>query len=66
MIFIKTADEIELMRQSNMLVSKTLAEVGKYVKPGVTTGKLDQIRQSAWMNQGIRVKLQQVAPCALA
>lgn len=45
MILIKTADEIELMRQSNMLVSKTLAEVGKFIQPGVTTEKLDQIAE---------------------
>ena len=37
MIFLKTEDEIELLRQSNLLVGKTLAEVAKLVKPGVTT-----------------------------
>jgi methionyl aminopeptidase len=45
MIFIKTADEIELMRKSNLLVSKTLAEVGKHIQPGVTTEKLDRIAE---------------------
>ena len=34
MIFLKTEDEIELLRQSNLLVGKTLAEVAKLVKPG--------------------------------
>jgi methionyl aminopeptidase len=42
MIFYKTEKEIELLRKSNQLVSKTLAEVGKLVKPGITTLKLDQ------------------------
>jgi methionyl aminopeptidase len=42
MIFYKTKEEIELLRKSNQLVSKTLAEVGKLVKPGITTLKLDQ------------------------
>jgi methionyl aminopeptidase len=41
MIPIRTADEIELLRQSNLLVSKTLAEVAKQIKPGVTTEELD-------------------------
>lgn len=41
MIFYKTKEEIELLRRSNQLVSKTLAEVGKLIKPGVTTLKLD-------------------------
>jgi methionyl aminopeptidase len=42
MIFYKTQEEIELLRKSNQLVSKTLAEVGKLIKPGVTTLRLDQ------------------------
>jgi methionyl aminopeptidase len=42
MIPIRTANEIELLRQSNLLVSKTLAEVAKLVKPGVTTEELDK------------------------
>ena len=43
MIFLKTEDEIELLRQSNLLVGKTLAEVAKLVKPGVTTRELDKV-----------------------
>jgi methionyl aminopeptidase len=42
MIFIRTADEIELLRQSNLLVSKTLAEVAKLIKPGITTEELNK------------------------
>lgn len=41
MIYYKTAEEIEKLRASNILVSKTLAEVAKYIEPGVTTGKLN-------------------------
>ena len=37
MIFLKTDDEIELLRQSNLLVGMTLAEVAKLIKPGVTS-----------------------------
>ena len=35
MIFLKTEDEIELLRASNLLVGKTLAELAKIIKPGV-------------------------------
>ena len=45
MIFLKTEDEIELLRQSNLLVGKTLAEVAKLVKPGVTTRELDKVAE---------------------
>ena len=43
MIFLKTEDEIELMRAANQLVSRTLTEVGKLVRPGVTTKELDKV-----------------------
>ncbi|MBQ1801157.1 MAG: type I methionyl aminopeptidase [Prevotella sp.] len=42
-IFLKTEDEIELMRQANQLVGKTLGELAKHIKPGVTTLQLDTI-----------------------
>ena len=35
----KTEEEIALMRENGILVSKTLAEVGKIVAPGVKPGK---------------------------
>ena len=44
-IFLKTEDEIELMREANLLVGKTLAEVGRHVKPGVSTLQLDKIAE---------------------
>ena len=42
-IFLKTEDEIELMRQANQLVGKTLGELAKHIKPGVTTLQLDRV-----------------------
>ncbi|MBN1599581.1 MAG: type I methionyl aminopeptidase [Bacteroidales bacterium] len=45
MINIRTAEEIELLRKSNLLVSETLAEVAKRIAPGVTTGELDKIAE---------------------
>lgn len=43
MIFLKTDEEIELLRISNQIVAKTLAEVAKVIAPGVSTGQLDKI-----------------------
>jgi methionyl aminopeptidase len=43
MIFLKTDEEIELMRESNRLVGMTLGEVAKHIRPGVTTLQLDKI-----------------------
>jgi len=37
MIIVKTKEEIELMRESALVVSKTLGMLAKEVKPGVTT-----------------------------
>ena len=42
-IYLKTEDEIELMRQANQLVGKTLGELAKHIKPGITTLQLDKI-----------------------
>jgi len=45
MIYLKTDEEIELMRVANRLVSATLAEVAKCIQPGVTTQKLDKVAE---------------------
>jgi len=42
MLVLKTADEIELIRESSILVSKTLAIVAEMIKPGVSTLALDK------------------------
>ncbi len=52
MILIKTADEIELIRKSNQLVSKTLAELAKHIKPGVSTERLNQIAEAFIRDHG--------------
>ena len=43
MLYYKTDEEIELIRESSLLVAKTLAEVAKAIKPGITTLELDKI-----------------------
>ena len=45
MIQLKTNEEIELLRENNILVSETLAEVGRHIQPGVTTKELDRIAE---------------------
>ncbi len=52
MIFIKTPEEIELTRAACDLVSRTLGEVAKWVKPGVTTLKLDTIAREFILDNG--------------
>jgi methionyl aminopeptidase len=52
MIVIKTAEEIELMRESNQLVSKTLAELAKHIRPGVSTLRLDQVAEAFIRDHG--------------
>lgn len=42
-LYYKTKEEIELIRESSLLVGKTLAEVAKIIKPGVTTLSLDKV-----------------------
>ncbi len=43
MIYYKTEAEIELMRQSALLVSKTLSEITGMLKPGITTLSIDKM-----------------------
>ena len=52
MIYLKTKEEVELLRENNLLVSATLAEVGKHVKPGVTTLELDRIAEEFIRSNG--------------
>jgi methionyl aminopeptidase len=52
MIIYKTEEEIELLRKSAILVSKTHAEVAKFIKPGVQTRKLDKIAEEFIKDNG--------------
>ncbi len=45
MIIIKTLEEIEMMRESALIVSKTLGLIAKEIKPGVTTLYLDKLAE---------------------
>lgn len=52
MIFLKTEDEIELMRAANLLVGDTLAELAKIIKPGVTTAQLNSVAEEYIRDHG--------------
>ncbi len=52
MIYLKTEDEIELLRKANLLVSATLCEIAKTVKPGVTTKQLDTLAEQFIRDHG--------------
>ena len=48
----RTEEEIALLRENAILVSKTLAEVGKAVAPGVTTAKLNEVAETFIRDHG--------------
>ena len=48
----KTEEEIALLRENAILVSKTLAEVGKAVAPGVTTKELNRVAETFIRDNG--------------
>lgn len=52
MIYLKTDEEIELLRISNQIVAKTLAEIAKVIKPGVTTEYLNKIAEEYIRDNG--------------
>ena len=52
MIFLKTDEEIELLRQANLLVGRTLAEVAKLIQPGITTLQLDKVAEEFIRDHG--------------
>ncbi|MCL4117291.1 UNVERIFIED_CONTAM: hypothetical protein GTU68_043397 [Idotea baltica] len=52
MIKIKTAEEIELMRESALIVSKTLGMLAAEIKPGVTSLHLDKLAEAFIRDHG--------------
>jgi methionyl aminopeptidase len=52
MIYLKTDEEIELMRAANLLVGDTLAEVAKNIVPGITTLYLDKMAETFIRDHG--------------
>jgi methionyl aminopeptidase len=52
MLYIKTNEEVGLLRESNLMVSKTLAEVALLIKPGITTLSLDRVAETFIRDSG--------------
>lgn len=52
MISIKSRQEIELMRQAGMMVSKTHKYLKPYIKPGITTKELDRLAEDYIRSMG--------------
>ena len=52
MLYLKNDEEVGLLRESNLLVSRTLAEVAPLIRPGVTTLFLDNIAETFIRDNG--------------
>jgi methionyl aminopeptidase len=52
MIYLKTDEELILLRESGQIVAKALGEVAAYIKPGITTKYLDQIGEECIRSYG--------------
>lgn len=51
-MFVKTDHEIELLRESSLIVGKTLAEVAKILKPGIKTIDIDKMAEEFIRDNG--------------
>ena len=52
MIYYKNEEEIDLVRESSLLVAKTHAEIASFIKPGVTSLSLDKIAEEFIRDSG--------------
>src|SRR5688572_21071222 len=52
MLYYKTQEEIELIRESSLLVAKSLAEVAKVIQTGVTLLSLDKVAEEFIRDNG--------------
>lgn len=52
MILKKTAKEIKIMEEGGKILSEILKEVGKLVKPGITTNELNRVAETLILNSG--------------
>lgn len=52
MLYLKSDEEVGMLKESNMLVSRTLAVVASFIKPGITTLYLDGIAEEYIRDNG--------------
>ena len=62
-IYHKTHAEIELMREANLLVSRTLAYLGTILKPGITGTELDQKAEEFIRDHGAKPSFKGLYGC---
>ncbi|MFN8589612.1 MAG: type I methionyl aminopeptidase [Candidatus Eisenbacteria bacterium] len=53
-MFTRNREEIEKIRVAAQLVAKTLREMGRHIRPGITTAELDRIAESFIRDHGAR------------
>lgn len=51
-VYLKTEEEVELLREANLIIGKTLAELAKIIRPGVTTRQLDVLAETVIRDHG--------------
>ncbi|MCQ2077064.1 MAG: type I methionyl aminopeptidase [Bacteroidaceae bacterium] len=51
-IHLKTDEEVELLREANLIIGKALAELAKIIQPGVTTRQLDVLAETVIRDNG--------------
>ncbi|NPV04292.1 MAG: type I methionyl aminopeptidase [Syntrophaceae bacterium] len=54
MVILKSRQEIEKMRKSNILVAEILEELGRKIRPGVKTIELDRLSETMALKRGAR------------
>jgi methionyl aminopeptidase len=54
MITLKTTHEIELLRKSSLLVGKTLGEVAKVIRAGITSKEIDKLAEDFILSNGAK------------
>ena len=52
MIIYKTEEEIELIRQSALILSKAHGEIARLIKPGISTLELDKVAEEFISDNG--------------
>lgn len=52
MIFLKSKDEIQIMREGGAIVAELLLRIEEMIKPGVTTGDLDRMAEEFIRSRG--------------
>ena len=61
MVYLKTKNELRIMRQAGRIAAKAMEEVAKNVRPGVKTKDLDKIAEERIKSLGAESSFKKVA-----